>query len=33
MDRLKGEARVLAGKIEGNHYKVDEGRRMKNGEL
>ncbi|KAI0324131.1 hypothetical protein GY45DRAFT_1396239 [Cubamyces sp. BRFM 1775] len=32
MEKMKGEAKVLLGKIEGKHEKVEEGQRMKAGE-
>ncbi len=32
MDKMKGEAKVLIGKIEGKHEKVEQGQRMKSGE-
>ena len=33
MERMKGEAKMLLGKIEGKQAKVEEGRRMKAGEI
>ena len=32
MEKMKGEAKVLLGKIQGKHEKVEEGQRMKAGE-
>ncbi|KAK7682297.1 hypothetical protein QCA50_014500 [Cerrena zonata] len=32
MEKMKGEAKMLIGKVEGKHDKVEEGRRMKTGE-
>ena len=32
MERMKGEAKMLLGKIEGKQAKVEEGRRIKAGE-
>ena len=32
MEKTKGEAKVLLGKIEGKHEQVEEGQRMKAGE-
>ena len=31
MAKMKGEAKVLLGKVEGNHEKVEEGQRIKQG--
>ena len=32
MEKMKGEAKVLMGKIEGKHDKVGQGQRIKRGE-
>ena len=32
MEKMKGEAKVLIGKIEGKHEKVEQGQKIKSGE-